>query len=143
MSTIPEIKARLLVAGTPFAAVRGATSLAQVKDRPEGTLPQAFVLAPRDVSGENTRAIGPVLQRSERDVMVVIVLEDLGDADGDTALDPLEDLKGWVRDQLIGFVPTDMNEPITHVGGEVVEARAGVVWFEDSFAAPVYLKEKS
>jgi hypothetical protein len=142
VSTIPELKALLLGEGTPFAIVKGALSLAAVKDRPDA-LPAAFVLAAKEVSQDNQRATGSVLQRSERDIMVVIVLEDLGDADGDATIDPLEDVKKWVRDRLIGFVPTDMQEPITHVDGEIVEARAGCAWFQDTFSAPVYIKEVS
>lgn len=141
MSTIPEIKARLLVAGTPFSFVKGATALAQVKDRPAGTLPVAYVLSAREVTAENTRVTGRVLQRQERDVMVVIVAEDLGDADGDVTQDALEALKAWGRAQLIGFKPSDMKDPITHVSGEVVQAVAGCVWFEDVYSAPIYLTE--
>lgn len=141
MSTIAEIKARLLAEDTPFTIVRGATGLAQVKDRPDGILPVAFVLSAREVSAENSRATGAILQRQERDVMVVIVAEDLGDADGDAVQDELERLKTWCRTQLIGFKPTDMVDLITHVEGNVVEARNGCVWFEDTFSAPIYLKE--
>lgn len=143
MSTIPEIKARLLAAPTLFTMVRGATSLAQVKDRPDAVLPVAYVLSAREVSGDNTRMTGNILQLQERDVMVVIVAEDLGDADGDTVIDPLEALKSFVRGRLIGFKPTDMVTPITHVGGEVVQAVAGTVWFEDTYSAPIYLKEQT
>lgn len=143
MSTIPEIKARLLQAPSPFKAVRGATAMAQVKDRPAGELPQAFILATEEASAASTRATGPVLQRSERDVAVVLVIENLGDPDGDRASDDLEELKRFVRRRLIGFVPSDMAEPITHVRGEIVEAIGGTVWFADTFAAPIYLQETS
>lgn len=140
MSTIPEIKARLLEPGTPFALVKGATALALVKDRPL-TLPAAYVLSPKEVSGANERGTGNVLQRSERDIMVVIVCQELSDFEGDATSDTLETFKSYVRGQVIGFVPTDMNEPITHVAGEVVEAIGGTVWFEDTYSAPIYLKE--
>jgi hypothetical protein len=143
VSTIPEIKARLQQPGTPFTYVRGATALSQVKDKPEGIGPWAFVLATKEVSAETSRATGKVMQRQERDVMVVIVVENLGDPDGDAVIDPLEGLKTFVRDQLIGFKPTDMNSVITHVEGEVVEAVSGCVWFQDTFSAPIYLTEKT
>lgn len=141
MSTIPEMKARLLEQPTPFTFVKGATALASVKDKPPGVLPVAYVLSAKEVSDANARATGPVRQRQERDVMVVIVHEDLGDADGDAVQDELEDLKAFVRARFIGFKPTDMVDVITHVGGEVVQAAAGCVWFEDTFSAPTYLKE--
>lgn len=144
MSTIPEIKLRLAEPGTPFTAVLGATALAQVKgDRPDAVLPVAFVLTAKELTAENARATGPVNQRQERDIMIVIVCEDLGDADGDTVQDQVEDLKTYVRGQLLGFKPTDMVERITHIGGEVVEAVGGCVWLQDTFSAPIYLKERT
>ena len=143
MSTIAEIKARLVEPGTPFSYVRGATALAQVKDKPPGVLPVAYVLSAREVTAENTRATGRVQQRQERDVMVVIVVEDLGDADGDAVQDQLEEIKGWVRGKLIGWAASDMVDPVTHVSGEIVQAVAGCAWFEDVFSAPIYLREVS
>jgi len=142
MSTIAEIKARLAGTGTPFRLVEGATALAQLKDDRPNAMPAAFVLIAKEATDDNERMTGTVLQRSERDVMVVIVTEDLADPLGDAAADALESLKTFVRGKLLGFVPTDMVEPITHVAGEVVEARAGAVWFEDTFSAPIYLKEQ-
>lgn len=144
MSTIAEIKLRLTEPGTPFTFAKGATALAQVKDRPDAVLPVAFVLTAKEMSAENSRATGPVLQRTERDIMIVIICEDLGDADGDAVTDQLEALKTYVRSKLLGFLPTDMamaGEAITHVGGEVIEAASGCVWFADTFSAPIYLME--
>lgn len=141
MSTISEIKAKLLETGTPFAAVSGATALAAVKDRPTGTLPQAFVLTAKEAAGENERATGPVRQRVERDILVVLVCEDLGDADGDRANDQIETLTAWTKTKLVGFTPTDMRLPVTYVGGEIVETHAGCAWFEQTFAAPIYLTQ--
>lgn len=142
MSAIEEFKARLLQAPTPFTYVRGATALSQVKDRPPGVLPVAFVLTAREVSAANTRMTGKVLQRSERDITVVIVCEDLGDADGDQVQDQLETLKAFNRSRLIGFLPSDgIGEPVTHVSGEMVQATGGTCWFEDVFSSPTHLIE--
>lgn len=141
MSSIAEIKARLLETGTPFTAVKGATALAAIKDRPDGALPQAFVLTAREAAGENERATGPVRQRVERDILVVIVAEDLGDADGDRANDQIEAITAWTKTKLVGFAPADMQLPITYVGGEIVETRLGCAWFEQTFAAPIYLTQ--
>lgn len=142
MSTISEVKERLLQHPTLFRVVKGATALAQVKDRPSAQLPVAYVLSAKEVSAPNERSTGDILQRQERDVLVVIITEDLGDADGDAVEDQLEELKSFARARLVGFVPTDMQEPITHVAGEVVQAAAGAVWFEDTFSAPTYLREQ-
>jgi hypothetical protein len=145
MSAVGEIKARLLQAPTLFTAVLGATSLAQIKDngKPEAAAPVAFVLTSKEASAENTRATGSVLQRAERDIMVAIYAEHLGDRLGGDVDDDLEALKAFVRGRLIGWQTTDMDEAITHVGGEVVEARGGGVWFEDTFSAPTYIEEAS
>lgn len=140
MSTIDEVKGRLNEAGTPFALVKGAADLAAVKDMPTA-LPAAYVLIAREATAENDRATGPVSQRVERDLMVVIVAQDLSDPEGGAAADLVETLKSHVRGKLIGFVPTDMSEPITHVAGEMVQAAGGAVWFEDVFSAPFRLTE--
>lgn len=141
MSTIPEIKARLLEASTPFTVVLGATSFAQVKDRPAATLPVAYVFVSQEESADNERITGPVQQRTERDVTVVYVLEHQGDADGGDVADPLEEVKTYGRGRMIGFVPSDMVDPITHLRGAVLEAADGVVWWADTFSAPIYLME--
>lgn len=144
MSAVGEVKLRLQETGTPFTTVLGATALALVKEgqRPEGvTLPVCFVLAVKEVTDKNSRVTGRSLQRMERDLMCIYVLEHAGDNTGDAVDDQLEAVKAWSRAKLIGFVPTDMTEKITHVGGEVVEARGGAVWFEDTFDAPTYIRE--
>lgn len=140
MSTVDDIKARLFGNGTPFRLVEGAAAMAMVKDRPRA-MPAAYVMTTREATAENDRATGPISQRVERDITVVIVCQDISDPRGDAASDQLETLKAWVRGQLIGFVPGGMESPITHVGGELAQAAAGTVWFEDTFSAPYYLEE--
>jgi hypothetical protein len=143
VSTVDEAKARLLVAPTLFTSVQGAVSLAQLKDggKPAGKAPVAFVLMAREAAAENSRATGPVYQRNERDLVVVIYAEHLGDRHGGDVVDQVEQLKAFVRGRLIGWQTTDMDEAITFVGSEVVEARGGGVWFEETFAAPTYIEE--
>lgn len=143
MSDLGQIKTRLMGVGTPFFLVRGATSMAQVKDRPDGPLPQAFVVLAQDMAHENERMTGPVMQRKERDIAVVVVLEHLGDADGADAVDPLETLLDWVDGRLLGWRTTEMVEPITYVRGETLEAVAGCVWFAATYSAPKYIEEQA
>tara|TARA_A100001391_G_scaffold50885_1_gene30951 strand:- start:31111 stop:31539 length:429 start_codon:yes stop_codon:yes gene_type:complete len=142
MNIVDAFKARLLEGDTIFRIVEGAAELAQVKDRPHAT-PAAFVLVAREVSGESERMSGPVLQRMERDVMVVTVIDDKSLPRGGATSDDVEAAKAFVRGRLIGWEPEGVDEPITHVSGEISEARGGYVWHEDTFSAPTYLQEQS
>jgi hypothetical protein len=139
VSTIAEIKTRLRAAGTPFRLVEGAAELNAVKDAPT-TTPAAYVLTAKEASGENTRATGPILQLTERDITVAIAVRNMADPRGDAASTDLESIKSWVRGQLIGFVPSDMQQPITHVAGEI-SFSPSAVWFEDTYSAPTYTRE--
>lgn len=141
MSDLHEFKARLLEAGTPFFNVRGATSMAQIKDKPAGPLPQAFVLVAEEMAQDNTRMTGSVLQRLERDIAVVIVAEHLGDADGADVADPLELLKAYVLSRLIGWQSSSMVDVVTYVRGEAMEAVDGCVWFAAFYSAPTQIEE--
>jgi hypothetical protein len=138
---IPEIQTRLRdAAGTPFALVSGITALAQVKDRPSA-LPAAYVYILNDASDPSSRMTGPVLQRTVADVAIVLVTENVSDPLGDAAADDLEQLKIFVRTQLLGFVPIAGIDPLEHVGGVVTRAIKGTVWFQDVFSAAYYQEE--
>ena len=129
---ITEIQAKLRdTAGTPFALVEGALAMAQVKDRPTA-MPAAYVLPLRDASSPNQRATGGLLQATAADIGVVIIFENLAAPLGDPAVDELEAIKTWVREQLIGLEIGDC-EPIEHIDGELVKARSGVVWWQETF----------
>lgn len=132
---IAEIRQRLLVNGTPFALVEGAVALTQVKDRPTA-MPAAFVIPLRDASSANQRATGGVLQATAADIGVVIIFENLAAPLGDPSVDELEALKNWVRAQLIGFEIADC-DPIEHIEGELVKARSGVVWWQETFGTSI------
>lgn len=141
MSLVSEIKERLKDGQTVFATVGGALDLANL-EKNYLAKPGAYVLAAEEASGENERMTGPVLQRLESDIAVVIVFDDHTDALGEAADDPLEAFKNFVRGRLIGFVPASADEPVTHVSGEIVKASGGTVWFEDRFSVPSYLEEQ-
>lgn len=141
MTVVSEIIDRLQDADTPFALVQGAAELSLVKDRPRST-PAAYVLAAKETSGENRRVNGPVYQRLERDVSVIMVASNLSDEDGAAAADDIEALKTYVRGRLVGFLTTDAADPITHVQGEIVQAAKGAVWFEDVFAVSGIIEQE-
>ncbi len=138
---IADIQSRLRDApGTPFALVSGAVDLAQVRDHPPA-LPAAFVVILREASSDNERATGPILQRTAADIGVVLVFEHLGSPLGDPAADALETLRGWVRRHLVGFLPADAADPLEHVEGELVKARGGTVWWQETFGTAYFSQE--
>ncbi|QND45202.1 hypothetical protein HB780_05455 (plasmid) [Rhizobium lusitanum] len=140
---IPEMQARLRTApDTPFRLVAGATALAQVKDRPV-TMPAAFVIPLEDASEPNSRMAGPVLQRTQADVGVIIICENMSDPLGQAVTDDLTELKKFVRRNFIGFVPNERCDPVEHVSGSILRARSGTVWFQDIFATAYYQEEDS
>ena len=142
MTRNASIIARLEEDGTPFAMIEGAARLADVDDRPNAT-PACFVVTIEEASAENERATGPVLQRMEADIAVVIITNNLTDRNMGQAATDIEELKAWVRGKLLGFVPDGADEPMEHVSGELVKARGGTVWFEDRFGVATYLEEQS
>lgn len=143
MSAVTEMQAALAAEGTPFRLVGGALELAAVTEQAPKATPAAYVLVAKDASAPNDRVTGPVLQRSERDIMVVYVLKSVAQPQASGAIDALEEIITYGRGRLIGLTPSDSREKITHVGGEVVEVRNGYVWFEDTFSSPAYIKEQS
>lgn len=138
---IGEIRQRLLMDGTPFALVGGAVALAQIKDVPPA-MPAAYVFMVRDASEQNSRMNGPVLQRTAGDVAVVIVFEQLAEPLGEPAADELETMFGWVRACLIGF-GGETFEPLEHVSGELVQAKGGAVWWQETFGTAYYQEEQT
>lgn len=136
---VAEIIARLLEVGTPFAIVEGANELAEVTTRP-AAVPAAFVYVATEASMKNERSTGPVLQRMEVDIAVLLVTENhAGSID---AARDIEALKNFVRGKLIGFMPASAADPIEHAVGQIQQVKDRMVWFEDVFATAVYLTEQ-
>jgi hypothetical protein len=88
---------------------------------------------------------GPVLQRTEVDLAVVIVTRNVADNSGGAAAADIDGLKAKVRGKLIGFVPTSSQagEPVTHIEGKLLRMKSGVVWQRELFGAAYYLEEQS
>lgn len=145
MSDLEEIKAALVVDGTPFKVVSGAAGFAAAREMGVKTHPAAFVYFGDEVSGENIGGTGPVMQLQERDLSVVYVFGDLSSAGGGSTADEAETIKSFARGVLIGKVLSDdpSNNPITHVEGGLGDFKNGLVWYEDKFSVPTYLKEQN
>lgn len=140
MSLVSEIIERLKDGQTVFQTVAGAVEFSFLEKRRLAS-PGAYVLSAEEGSFENERMTGPVLQRLETDIAVVIVVDNLAGTHGEAAAGDIERLKAFVRGRLIGFEPPSGSDPMTHVSGELIKASGGAVWFEDRFSAPSYLEQ--
>ena len=137
---IPDVIARLLgISPAVFSLVEGTAELASRGTGAPAALPAAYVFVGEEGSAENERLNG-VLQRTEVDLKVVIITGNVSDASGGAAAADLEALKAAVRTALLGWQPTGADDIITSVGGELVRARDGLVWWEMTFATAFYLE---
>lgn len=136
---VDELIARLSATGSPFTIVDGAAALSEVKERPPQT-PAAYVYISNEASSANQRATGRVLQNMAIDIAVVIVTSNA--AGSLHVSSDIESLKGFVRAQLVGFVPPSALDPLEHVLGQVVQIKDSMVWFEDVYATAALLEEQ-
>ncbi|MGD9476144.1 phage tail terminator protein [Shinella sp. G-2] len=137
---ITSLKTRLLAPGTPFRIAGGATDLATVKDAPPQS-PAVYVFCGTDRSEKDGTTRSKVRQRCTVDISVVIVTTNLSAQHNAAAADDVETLKKFVRGRLLGFVPDGALDPLQHVEGEMQQAIAGTVWFEDVFVTTTWLNE--
>lgn len=143
MSLVSDVIARLQAIDPPvFAIVDGAIGLATLKGVPDA-VPAAYVFVKEEASAPSERMTGPVLQRVETDLAVLIIAGNVSDAQGAAAAGDLEALKAAVRGALIGYVPEATNgEPVQHVSGQLAQFRGGYAWHEDLYSAATYLEEQ-
>lgn len=145
MTVNAEIQARLKDMDPPlFRIVEGAAAFAALVGEPKAT-PAAYVLTEEEVSSDNLRMTGPVLQRTEGDIAVIIVTRNVADSTGGAAADDIEVLKEAVRRRVIGFIPTSSpdGEPVIHISGNLLKARSGSVWQRELFGTAHYQEEQS
>ena len=144
MSLVSDVITRLeAIDEPPFRIVDGAAAFSAVKDKPRA-LPAAYVFVKEEASSPTERMTGPVLQRVETDLAVLIIAGNVSDARGAAASADIDVLKDAVRAALVGFVPDASNgEPMQHLSGQLVKVTGGTVWFEDLYAAVTYLQEQS
>lgn len=135
---IPQIIARLVSeASPPFQLIEGSAELASLGSSLPRVMPAAYVFISEEAAAENER-VNAVLQRMEVDVSVVIVTNNVSDAQGAAASVEIESLKKVVRAALVGWQPDGADDVITNVGGRLTRARDGSVWWELTFATATY-----
>lgn len=145
MTIASEIRDRLKAMDPAiFRLVEDAAAFASLVGEPK-TTPAAYVLVEEEQSGDNERMTGPVLQRVEADIAVVIITRNVSDAIGGAAAGDIDALKAVVRKALIGFVPTASQggDPLIHVSGNLLKAKNGHVWHRELFGAAYYLEEQN
>ncbi len=144
MSLVSEIQGRLsAIDPAVFRLVAGAAAFSALSGQPPAT-PAAYVLIEEEQSAENERITGPVMQRTEADIAVIIVTRNVADNTGAAAAEDVETLKAAVRAALIGFVPAGAQggDPLTHISGNLLKAKSGNVWQRELFAAAYYQQEE-
>jgi hypothetical protein len=144
MSIVDQVIARLnAIDPAVFSIVGGAIDFSAIDDVPTAT-PAAYVLIEEEASDPSERATGPVLQRCEADVAVIIIAGNISDLAGGAAAGDLEALKTAVRGALVGFVPdAETGEHLEHIGANLLKARGGCVWHRELFGIGTYIEEQS
>lgn len=141
MSIVDEVIEKLKTeCGDLFRIIGTAADMAALKDARPPAMPAAYVYIVEEASEENSRANGPSLQRTEVDLGLMIVTTNVSDAKGGAAARDLEALKIAARTALVGHQPASADDPIENVGGKLVKANAGTVWWENTFGTAFYLE---
>lgn len=135
---VSEIIARLVDQADPkFAIIAGSADLASLGSAKPTALPAAYVFISEEAASDNER-VNAVLQRMELDVAVVVIAGNVSDAKGGAAAADVEALKRGVRRAIVGWQPPSADDVLLNVGGKLVRAANGTVWWELTFATATY-----
>lgn len=138
---VDEFIAQLLAIDPPiFALVEGVAELSSLQDAPPAD-PAAYVFIKEEAAGSNERITG-LLQRVEADIGVVLVFKNVSDNAGGAARADIEANKRATIGAIAGTQPASAADTVEYVGGQLVRARNGYVWWELTFSAPYYLESK-
>ncbi|MCK5295971.1 MAG: hypothetical protein KAJ75_03690 [Alphaproteobacteria bacterium] len=124
---ITKLKA---ISDSPLKKVGGALEFAGIQSQPPA--PAAFVIPASENAGENRRTNG-VSQKVATLFSVVLILKTTNDKSGLSAESSLEEIRGKIREQLLGWQPTNEHTDIEFVRGELVDIQAGRVFWRDEF----------
>lgn len=144
MNIAADIIAKLKTIPDTFAIVEGAAQFAAIDNVPDA-MPAAYVIVEAETAADNERMTGPVLQRIEADIAVVIVTDNVSDTSGSAVSTDIEALKAKIRSALLGFVPpsSSSGDPVTYVEGKALKLRGGTAWYRELFAVAYYLEEQA
>lgn len=132
---LAEIEARLTAAAMPpLRQVAGAAEFqaAARQAPPRERQPAAYVIPVAETGGPN-RLANAVRQQVAARIGVVLALGNLADPRGQGATRALEDVRGAVRAALVGWAPTDADDPLTFTRGAAVAFRDNVLWWLDEY----------
>jgi len=136
VNPIASIEARLLdpSLGEPvFRQVGGAADLAELQKKRPAAVPAIFIFPGEELSEENERATGPILQNTSYQFKLVIVTRNLADRRGGKAAGDVWELKEDAKRRLVGWTPEGMEEPLENGGGRVTGFVDGDVYWEHDF----------
>lgn len=117
----------------PFRIVGGAAELAALQQKPPAATPAVYFFTADEAPEPNQRGTGRSLQDTSYQVNAVIVTRNLSGSAGEAAYSDVEALKEWVKRRLMGWVPAGMEEAMENGGGQVVDFKAGTIWWEHVF----------
>jgi hypothetical protein len=130
---LAPIVQRLRTVATTFKSVGGAAEYDAALDAQIVT-PSAYVVElssnPRQ-QGSYTLTV--VTQTVEVTVAVIIAIKHRSDIKGDGDQSPLEAARTAARMALLGWQAAPDNEPLTYVGGQLLDFEPGMLWWQDVY----------
>lgn len=139
MSIISQIVARLEDQCADTFRIFGlAGDLAALKDKAPLAAPAVYVFVKSEASEGNPNFMA-VRQLTQIDIGLMLITRNIADAKGGAAAEDIEALKDAVRAALVGYEPEGCHTPIENIGGELVNASSGTVWWEHTIGVSFLL----
>ncbi|PWR17636.1 phage tail terminator protein [Zavarzinia aquatilis] len=141
---IDPVIARLkATAMPPLRLIEGMAELASLAGKQPRAMPAAYVV-PLDERAEPAATTLRVRQRVTVTFGVIVIARNVSDLGrGGASLADLAPVREAVRAALLGWGEGDgvTDSPITFAGGQVLDADAGLVAWQDSFTTALYYQQ--
>lgn len=124
----------------PFALIEEIAELAALTDAP-ASVPAAYAFIEEEAAIEPTFITGTHTQQVVVDFAVLVVTSNFSDGAGGAASAEIGALIGLVVEGLIGKQTASMDDRIVYVGGKLVRARGGYVWWQLTFTTSKTVRE--